>query len=91
MARQIDAFTLEESGGGIAAGELRSFIERVERLEDEKSALMDDIKDVIAEIKGRGYDVKAVRAILRLRKKDPDQRREEAAILDLYLNALGMA
>jgi len=80
-----------ESQGGVAAGELRQFIERVERLEEEKSALQDDIKDVMAEIKGRGYDVKAVRTILRLRKKDPDERQEEAAILELYLNALGMA
>lgn len=79
-----------ESQGGVAAGELRQFIERVERLEEEKAALQDDIKDVMAELKGRGYDVKAVRAILALRKKDPDERQEAEAILELYMNALGM-
>lgn len=80
-----------ESQGGVAAGELRQFIERVERLEEEKAALQDDIKDVMAELKGRGYDVKAVRAILKLRKQDPDERQEAEAILELYMNALGMA
>ena len=79
-----------ESQGGVAAGELRQFIERVERLEEEKAALQDDIKDVMAELKGRGYVVKAVRAILRLRKQDPDERQEAEAILELYMNALGM-
>ena len=79
-----------DSQGGVAAGELRQFIERVERLEEEKAALQDDIKDVMAELKGRGYDVKAVRAILRLRKQDPDERQEAEAILELYMNALGM-
>ena len=79
-----------ESQGGVAAGELRQFIERIERLEEEKAALQDDIKDVMAELKGRGYDVKAVRAILRLRKQDPDERQEAEAILELYMNALGM-
>lgn len=79
-----------ESQGGVAAGELRQFIERVERLEEEKAALQDDIKDVMAELKGRGYDVKAVRAILKLRKSDPDERQEAEAILELYMNALGM-
>ena len=64
--------------------------QRVERLEEEKAALQDDIKDVMAELKGRGYDVKAVRAILKLRKQDPDERQEAEAILELYMNALGM-
>lgn len=80
-----------ENNGGVAAGELRQFIERVERLEEEKDALQDDIKDVFAELKGRGYDVKAVRAILKLRKQDKDERQEAEAILELYMNALGMA
>ncbi|MCM5554950.1 DUF2312 domain-containing protein [Pleomorphomonas sp. NRK KF1] len=79
-----------ESQGGVAAGELRQFIERIERLEEEKAALQDDIKDVMAELKGRGYDVKAVRSILKLRKQDPDERQEAEAILELYMNALGM-
>ena len=80
-----------ENNGGVAAGELRQFIERVERLEEEKDALQDDIKDVFAELKGRSYDVKAVRAILKLRKQDKDERQEAEAILELYMNALGMA
>ena len=80
-----------ESQGGVAAGELRQFIERIERLEEEKAALQDDIKDVMAELKGRGYDVNAVRAILKLSKQDPDERQEAEAILELYMNALGMA
>lgn len=80
----------QETQGGVAAGELRQFIERVERLEEEKAALDNDIKDVLAELKGRGYDVKAVRAILKLRKQDPDERQEAEAILELYMNALGM-
>ncbi len=79
-----------ESQGGVAAGELRQFIERIERLEEEKAAISDDIKDVMAELKGRGYDVKAVRAILRLRKQDPNERQEAEAILELYMTALGM-
>jgi uncharacterized protein (UPF0335 family) len=80
-----------DNNGGVAAGELRQFIERVERLEEEKAALQEDISSVMAELKGRGYDVKAVRAILKLRKQDPDERQEAEAILELYLNALGMA
>lgn len=75
----------------VAAAELRQLIERIERLEEEKSSLQDDIKDVMAEAKGRGYDTKAIRAIIRLRKKDPNERQEEEAILELYKNALGMA
>lgn len=69
---------------------LRSFIERVERLEEEKKALADDIKEVYAEAKGNGFDVKIMRKIVSLRKKDPDDRAEEEALLDTYLSALGM-
>ena len=75
----------------VAAAELRQLIERIERLEEEKVSLQDDIKEVMAEAKGRGYDTKAIRAIIRLRKKDPNERQEEEAILELYKNALGMA
>lgn len=75
----------------VAAAELRQLIERVERLEEEKATIQNDIKEVMAEAKGRGYDTKALRAILRLRKKDPNERQEEEAVLDLYKNALGMA
>ena len=88
MNNQIEAFT--ESETGIAAGELRSFIERIERLDSEKAAIGDDIKDVFTELKGRGYDAKAVRQILKLRKLDPNERTEQEAIVETYLVALGM-
>ena len=74
----------------VAAGQLRAFIERIERLEEDKQAIADDIKDVFAEMKGSGFDTKAVRTIIRLRKKDQAERQEEEAILDLYKAALGM-
>ncbi len=76
---------------GVAAEELKQFIERIERLEEEKAAIAGDIKDVFAEAKGRGFDVKAIRSILRIRKKDHAERQEEEAILELYMQALGMA
>jgi uncharacterized protein (UPF0335 family) len=75
---------------GVNPGHLRAFIERVEKLEDEKRAICEDIKDVYTEAKGNGFDAKIIRKIVALRKKDRDQRREEEEILDLYLNALGM-
>ena len=74
----------------VNAGHLRSFLERVERLEEEKKALSDDIKDVYAEAKGNGFDVKILRKIVSIRKQDNEKRREEEEILDLYLTALGM-
>jgi uncharacterized protein (UPF0335 family) len=76
---------------GVAADELRQFIERIERLEEEKAAIAGDIKEVFAEMKGRGFDTKAVRSILRIRKKDHAERQEEEAIIELYMQALGMA
>ena len=75
----------------IAADQLKSFIERIERLEEEKAGIAGDIKEVFAELKGRGFDVKAVRQILRIRKKDHAERQEEEAILELYMQALGMS
>lgn len=69
---------------------LRSFIERIERLEEEKRVIADDVKEVYAEAKGQGFDVKTMRRIVALRKKDPDDRAEEDALLDTYLSALGM-
>jgi len=75
--------------GGVAAERLRSFIERVERLEEEKAQLAHDIREVYAEAKGEGYDVKVLRRIIALRKKDPVQRREEEELLELYLSAIG--
>ena len=75
---------------GVAGTQLRSFIERIERLEEEKKTIADDIRDVYAEAKGNGFDVKALRAVVRLRKQDQAERQEAEAILDLYMSALGM-
>jgi uncharacterized protein (UPF0335 family) len=75
----------------VAAGQLRALIERIEKLEEDKKQISDDIKDVYAEAKGTGFDIKALRAIVRLRKKEASEREEEEAILDLYKAALGMA
>ncbi len=74
----------------VAAGQLRAFIERVERIEEEISACQDDRKEIYAEAKAGGFDTKAIRTIVRLRKKDQAERQEEEAILDLYKSALGM-
>ena len=76
---------------GVAAGELRQFIERVERLEEEKKEIAEHIKEVMAEAKGRGYDTKVLRKVISLRKRDPDDIAEEEAVLDMYKAALGMA
>jgi uncharacterized protein (UPF0335 family) len=73
-----------------AKDQLKAFIERIERLEEEKKAISDDIRDVYAEAKGNGYDVKALRTVVRLRKQDKDERAEQEAILETYLHALGM-
>jgi len=74
----------------VNAGHLRAFIERIERLEEEKKALAEDIKDVYAEAKGNGFDVKIMRKIVSIRKQDREKRREEEEILDLYMAALGI-
>jgi uncharacterized protein (UPF0335 family) len=76
--------------GGISVGHLKSFIERIERLEEEKKALAEDIKDVYAEAKGTGFDTKIIRKVISLRKRDQADIEEEETILDLYLRALGM-
>ena len=81
---------VSETSQTVAAGQLRAIIERIERLEDEKKTISEDIKEVYAEAKGTGFDTKAVRTIIRLRKKDQAERQEEEAILDLYKAALGM-
>lgn len=75
---------------GFAKEHLKSFIERVERLEEEKAALAADIREVYSEAKGTGFDVKIMRQVVRLRKLDTADRQEQDAILDLYLSALGM-
>ena len=79
-----------ESGGSVAAEELRSFIERVERLEEEKRDLADGLKEVYAEAKGRGYDTKVMRKVVALRRRTADDIAEEEAVMDLYREALGM-
>lgn len=75
---------------GVARDQLRAFIERIERLEEEKKTIADDIKDVKAEAKGCGFDIGIINLVLKLRKKDADERAEQEAILDTYLIALGM-
>jgi uncharacterized protein (UPF0335 family) len=79
-----------EDKGSIAAQELRLFVERVERLEEEKKGIADDIKDVMSEMKGRGYDTKIVRKILSIRKKKKGEHQEEEMLLETYMAALGM-
>ena len=74
----------------VNASHLRAFIERIEKLEEEKRAIADDIKDVYAEAKGNGFDSKIIRKIVSMRRMDREKRREEEEILDLYLTALGM-
>ncbi len=76
--------------GGVAVDQLKSIISRIEKLEEEKQAIADDIKDVFAEAKGNGYDVKAIRQIIRIRKQDAQEREEEETVLDTYMRALGM-
>lgn len=76
--------------GGIAAEQLKSFIERIERLEEEKKALAEDIKDIYAEAKGAGFEPKIMRQVIRLRKMEEHARKEQEALLDLYTHALGL-
>ena len=73
-----------------AKDQLKAFVERIERLEEEKKAIADDVRDVYAEAKGNGYDVKAMRAVVRLRKQDKDERAEYEAVLETYMHALGL-
>ena len=81
----------EQPATRFAKDQLKAFVERIERLEDEKKATSDDIRDVYAEAKGTGFDTRALRTIVRLRKLDTDERREQQEVLDTYLHALGMA
>ena len=76
--------------GGIAGERLKSLIERIERLEEEKRVLAEDIKEVYAEAKGSGFDPKIMRHIIRIRKRDKDELDEEETLLDVYKRALGM-
>jgi uncharacterized protein (UPF0335 family) len=79
------------SAHGVARDQLRAFVERIERLEEEKKTVADDIKDVYGEAKAMGFDTKILKKVIALRKKDDQQRQEEELILDTYLHALGMA
>lgn len=79
------------TAASVSKDQLRSFVERIERLEEEKQALGEDIKEVYAEAKGNGFDTKVLRTVVRLRKQDSSERAEQDAMLDLYLHALGMA
>ena len=81
----------EQPATRFAKDQLKAFVERIERLEEEKKATSDDIRDVYAEAKGTGFDTKALRTIVRLRKLNTDERREQQEVLDTYLHALGMA
>lgn len=91
---QGEAFTPAQTGNadahGIARDQLRAFIERIERLEEEKKTIADDIKDVYGEAKGTGFDTKILRKVIQIRKQDKDERMEQEAVLDTYLHALGM-
>jgi uncharacterized protein (UPF0335 family) len=73
-----------------AKEQLKAIVERVERLEEEKKAIADDVRDVYGEAKANGYDIKALRTVVRLRKQDANERKEQEAILETYLHALGM-
>ena len=80
----------EQAAHRFAKDQLKAFVERVERLEEEKKAIADDVRDVYAEAKANGYDVKALRTVIRLRKQDVNERKEQVAILETYMHALGM-
>jgi len=84
------AAATQEHATRFAKDQLKAIIERIERLEEEKKAISDDIRDVFAEAKGNGYDVKALRTIVRMRKQDPNERAEAETILETYMQALGM-
>jgi uncharacterized protein (UPF0335 family) len=90
MATGAAAQQEDQPATRFAKDHLKAFVERIERLEEEKKALADDIRDVYAEAKGTGFDVKALRTIVRLRKQDVDERKEHEAILETYMHALGM-
>ncbi len=90
IARATTAMAKEEPATRFARDQIKSIIERIERLEEEKKAISDDIRDIYAEAKGNGYEVKALRSIVRMRKQDADERREHETILETYMQALGM-
>ncbi len=82
--------TVATEVGGVAGTKLKSYVERIERLEEEKAALAADIREVFAEAKGNGFDTKIMRQVIRLRKMETNDRQEQEHLLELYLRALGM-
>jgi uncharacterized protein (UPF0335 family) len=80
----------EQPAAPFAKDHLKAFVERIERLEEEKKTISDDVRDVYAEAKANGFDAKALRTIVRLRKQDENERKEQEAILETYMHALGM-
>ena len=81
---------MTNASDSVAQDMIRAFIERIERMEEEKKAISDDIKEIYAEAKGNGFDTKVLRTIIRLRKQDASERMEQEALLELYMAALGM-
>ncbi|EGF90261.1 hypothetical protein ABI_32770 [Asticcacaulis biprosthecium C19] len=90
MADDAASITSNDVISGAAQTRLRTIIERIERLEEDKAVIANDIKEVYAEAKGEGFDVKILRKVVSIRKKDKAKRDEEEAILDLYMSAIGM-
>ena len=90
MTKHNSQDEISETSQTVAAGQLRAFIERIERLHEERKTISDDIADVFSEAKGTGFDVKAMKTILAMRRKDLAERQEEQTILELYMAALGM-
>lgn len=89
-AERPDGKKADDTAHSFAKGQLKAIIERIEKLEEEKKTISDDIKDVYGEAKGNGFDVKALRTIIRMRKQDADERQEQETILETYMQALGM-
>jgi uncharacterized protein (UPF0335 family) len=79
-----------DNSSKFAAGQLRALVDRIERLEEDKKAVTDDIRDIYIEAKGDGYDVKALRTLIRMRKMTPEDRAEQEAVLETYMHAMGM-
>jgi uncharacterized protein (UPF0335 family) len=91
QAAPVDESEAVKDVGGVTGAQLKSFIERIERLEEEKKAIAEDIKEIYSEAKGTGFDAKAMRTLVRLRSMDSEKRREEEDILDVYKAAIGLA
>lgn len=90
MSDDLESPSIGHNSHVVARGQLRAYIERIERLEKEKKSIAEDIKDVYGEAKGTGFDTKSLREVIKIRKQDADQRAEQIAITETYLHALGM-